>query len=271
MTIIDLSQPLENVSHDKDPSIKYINHQKGGNLLGLLILLNDSFIGIIKNICLYLLGIRKITYQDFANKEGLAWEIIKSDSHASTHLDAPYHFNSKTKGKKSMTIDEVPLHWCISDGVAIDVSNIKGNIISLSDVTNYLDKINYTIKPMDIVLFHTGASKKWNTQEYPSAHKAIPPDVIKYLSNAGVKIIICDSFTIDEPFNVMLEKYLLTKSKDTLWPSHKIGAEIEYLHVENATNIDQLLDSPTGYTISCLPIKIREGSAGWVRLVAIKK
>jgi kynurenine formamidase len=271
MQIIDLSNYLEDVIHDRDPKIEYISHKKGGNLLGLLSLLDTSIFKFLRNIFLFVIGNKRITYKDFPNEEGLALEKIISDTHAGTHLDAPFHFASSVNGQSSKTIDRIPLEWCISDGVALDVSNINGNVINTEDIISYLHKINYEVKPLDIILFHTGASKKWNTKEYPNAHKSISPDLIKYLSHKGVKIIVCDAYTIDKPFQVMFNEYHNTKRKEVLWESHKISAIFEVLHVENAANIDLLLDDPTGYIISCLPVKIKNGSAGWVRLIAIKK
>ena len=34
------------------------------------------------------------------------------------HMDAPYHYHSKTDDNTpTMTIDQIPLEWCIGSGV----------------------------------------------------------------------------------------------------------------------------------------------------------
>jgi len=45
-------------------------------------------------------------------------ETITVSTHNGTHMDAPYHYHSTMdKGARAITIDEVPLEWCFSDGV----------------------------------------------------------------------------------------------------------------------------------------------------------
>jgi len=52
-----------------------------------------------------------------------------------------------------------------------------------------------------------------------------------------------------------------------IWEGHRAGREIGYCHIEKLSNLDKL--PPSGFTISCLPVKVYRGSAGWTRAVAI--
>ena len=45
------------------------------------------------------------------------------------------------------------------------------------------------------------------------------------------------------------------------------GREIPYCHMEKLCNLEQL--PPNGFTIACFPHKIKGGSAGWTRAVAL--
>jgi len=87
---------------------------------------------------------------------GLGWavEFITLTTHSGTHLDAPYHYHpTMDKGKQSLTIDEIPLEWCFNDGVLLDFRHkADGERITVEDVRRELDRIQYDIKPMDIVL-----------------------------------------------------------------------------------------------------------------------
>ena len=48
-------------------------------------------------------------------------ERVQASTHNGTHLDAPYHYHSTMDGgKRAITIDEVPLDWCIGRGVKLD-------------------------------------------------------------------------------------------------------------------------------------------------------
>jgi kynurenine formamidase len=63
------------------------------------------------------------------------------------------------------------------------------------------------------------------------------------------------------------EEWLATHDPALIWEGHKAGREIGYCHLEKLCNLEEL--PPTGFTVSCLPVKIRGGSAGWTREVAI--
>lgn len=268
MEIIDLSQSLEEVEFDTDPKIDFIDHRKGANLLGLLSILDKSIIKTIKNLFLFILRIRKIDYRDFPEGLGLAWERFNGDSHTGTHMDAPYHFGPESAREKSKTIDKIPLKWCFSDGVVLDCSNGPEQI-GETEVKIALDKIDYRLKPYDIVLIHTGASYLWKSKNYTDAHKSISAEAIRWISAQGVKIIGIDAFTIDPPFKKMFYEYFKSRDNASLWPGHIIGREIEYCHIENLTNLEALLERPFGFKVSCFPIKLYKGSAGWTRVVAI--
>ena len=59
--------------------------------------------------------------QDLPDGEGWAFELVQFTTHNGTHMDAPYHFQSKTiRGEPMMTIDQVPLDWFFRPGVKLD-------------------------------------------------------------------------------------------------------------------------------------------------------
>ena len=88
------------------------------------------------------------------NSEGWAIEeITRLGTHSVTHVDAPWHYNSEIQGQPSPTIDELPLEWFFSDGFVVDVSDkMDGDKIDAHDFRAALDRMDYEIKPLDIVL-----------------------------------------------------------------------------------------------------------------------
>jgi Putative cyclase len=52
--------------------------------------------------------------------EGWTRETIVLGSHNSTHVDAPYHYNSVIQGRPAATIDELPLDLFVGPGVVCD-------------------------------------------------------------------------------------------------------------------------------------------------------
>src|SRR2546425_3384060 len=52
--------------------------------------------------------------------EGWTREVVSLGTHNSTHIDAPYHYNSHIGGEPAATIDELPLERFFGPGVRLD-------------------------------------------------------------------------------------------------------------------------------------------------------
>jgi len=197
-----------------------------------------------------------------------AWEEITLITHNGTHLDAPWHFYPTSEGKPSKTIDQVPLEWCIGDGVVLNLTHKKpGELITEDDVKEALEKINYKIKPYDIVLIRTDSDKKWGTVSYLEEFPGMGRESTLYLLDRGVKIIGIDAFGYDRPFKKMAEDFK-KGIPNARWPAHNLGKEREYCHIERLANLDKI-PVPYGFTVMVLPILIEGASAGWIRAAAI--
>lgn len=249
MNFIDLSLTIEEVSSEPEPAkITHISHQEGARILGESTGLTES---------------------DFPDGMGINLERISLTSHTGTHLDAPYHYGPNCEGKPSKRIEEIPLSWCYGHGVLIDLSNTKSNNpVTLQEVKEYLENIQYTLKSGDIVLFNTGIDKLWGTKEYFTNFRGISLEATKFIVDHDVKVIGVDSFGFDPPFHKMLNSYNETKSKDNLWPAHVYGREKEYCQIERLTNLSAI-PKFTDFIVSCFPIKLKGAGAGWSRVVAI--
>lgn len=271
--IIDLSVTIQNKDKGELESahIKYLGHKKGGNLLGLggCILTDGSLLVRIKNFFLYIFGLRRVTFKDFTDGFGLAWEKVYISTHCGTHLDAPYHYGPTCNNKFSLTVDKIPLEYCFSDGVVLDFRDKGiGDIITQEDIQSKLQKIDYVIKPRDIVLIMTGADKLACSKEYFEHFPGLTASAIEWFIEQGVKIIGTDAWSLDKPIKFMIKDFLKTKNKKTLWPVHLKGREKEYFHIEQLRNLDKIKPS-FGFKVACFPIKIKDASAGWCRVVAI--
>lgn len=206
----------------------------------------------------------------FPNDQFLAHEKITLSSHSGTHLDAPWHYGPTSEGKPSRTIDEIPLEWCFSDGVVLDFTNKKaGQVITVEDLKEALNKIGYTIKPYDIVLIRTDASKHYNEADYGNRHAGMGRESTLWLIDQGVKVTGIDAWTWDRPVEIMLNECREQgKAGTTFFAAHFAGKQKEFCHLENLANLDKL-PRPYGFKVSVFPVKITKASSGWVRAVAI--
>lgn len=252
-TLIDLSIYLENdVISDPPgarPEINYLNHQ-------------DSF----STLEPFFPGLQK---DDMPDGEAWAIETVKLSTHSGTHLDAPYHFHSTmNEGERSITIDQVPLEWCLQDGVKLDFRHFAdGYVVTAEDVENELKRIDYELKPLDIVVINTSAGKQYGNDNYMSTGCGMGLESTMYLLERGVRLTGTDGWSWDAPFVHTKEKYAETGDASLIWEGHKAGRQIGYCHLEKLHNLEVL--PPSGFMISCFPHKIRAASAGWTRAVAI--
>jgi kynurenine formamidase len=252
LRLIDLSVPLEDraVSEPMPAHIRYITHEAEG-----LAQMRQLF------------GVRP---EDLVDSGGQGWAIeeINAISHTGTHVDAPYHYGATSEGKPARRIDEVPLEWCFAPGVVLDVRHkAAGEVITVADLQTALQRIDYPLRPLDIVLLHTGADKRLHSPDY-FAQPGLGREGVLFLVEQGVKVIGIDAYTLDRPFASMVADYRRTGDGRQIWPAHFAGITREYCQIEKLANLEQL-PRPHGFWVSCLPVKIKGASAGWCRAVAL--
>ncbi len=264
MKIIDLSLPIDDTAFEVHPlRIDRISHKEGVEKLNKTIMCRTK-----QGESDYLKGVRIIRKEDLPDEEFLSLEMVYSSVHSGTHLDYSFHYGSLSEGKPSKTADEIPLEWCYNDGVRLDFTFKKpGQVITSDDIDSALKKINYSLKPMDIVLIWTGSDKLFGKPEYFSDYLGIDISAIDFLLDRGIKIFGVDTMSIDRPYKYMMKEFLDKKDPSILWPAHFHGRKREFIHIERLANLGSLPDS--GFKISCFPVRIRKTGAAWTRAVGI--
>lgn len=232
------------------PKIDYVNHSRGSEQM------KDFFPGVTKDQL----------------PDGLGWalEFMTLTTHSGTHLDAPYHYHpTMDRGKPSLTIDEIPLEWCFNDGVILDFRHkADGERITRKEVEKELKRIQYEIKPLDIVLIQTGADAAWGTPQYLVRGAGMDRESTLYLADKGVKVMGIDAWSWDRPLSFLAKEFEETSNPKVIWEAHFAGIEIGYCHMEKMANLSAI-GRPYGFTICCFPVKVKRASAGWVRPVVI--
>jgi kynurenine formamidase len=206
---------------------------------------------------------------DLPDREGWAVELARITTHNGTHLDAPYHYASTMDGgKRAITIDEVPLEWCMQPAVKLDFRGFAdGYVATAADVEAELGRIGHELSPLEIVVVNTSAGAKYGRDDYVRSGCGMGREATLYLLERGVRVTGTDAWSWDAPFVHTAERYAREGDASIIWEGHRAGREIGYCHIEKLHNLEQL--PSTGFMVSCFPVKIERASAGWTRAVAI--
>ena len=245
---IDLSVPLNNFSMDRDAAHVFSwDHREGARRVAKMYNVDPDLI---------------------PGGLAAAADELTLNSHSGTHLDAPWHFGPTVGGQPSKTVDEVPLEWCFSDGVVLDMTHKGPNeLITVPDMEEAVRKIDYRIKPYDIVLIRTDATKHFEKPDFLLCQPGMGRESTLWLLENGVRVTGIDAWSYDRPTAEMI-KDLKAGNTAAYWSAHLVGREKEYCHLEKLANLDQI-PIPFGFKVAVFPIKIERGSGAWVRAVAI--
>lgn len=191
---------------------------------------------------------------------------FRSAEHGGTHLDAPIHF-----AEGGQHADEIPLERLIGPAVVVDVAEQaaanRDYQVSVEDFKTW-EAEHGRLPDNIIVLLCTGFGKFWpDRQAYMGTDQrgaeAVPllhfpglhPDAARWLvENRSINAIGLDTPSIDFGQSAGFE-------------SHRILMEQNIPAFENVANLEQL--PRKGFQVIALPMKIRGGSGGPLRIVAV--
>jgi kynurenine formamidase len=199
--------------------------------------------------------------------EGWATEAFKNfGTHNSTHVDAPWHYNSTIGGKPAETIDQLPLEWFFSDGVVLDMTaKADGETVAVADIEAELDRIGYELKELDIVLVRTGRDRQYSDPSYMAVGPGVTPAATHWLWDRGVRVMGIDAWGWDAPLYMQAQEAVERDAPGVFWAAHQ--ADLPYSQIERLVNLDQL--PATGFKLACFPLRLIGGSAAPARVVAI--
>ncbi len=186
-----------------------------------------------------------------------------ASEHGGTHIDSPIHF---AEGKA--TVDELPVTRLVGPAVVIDISAACAQNadyrLSPEDVAAW-EKRHGRIPAATIVLVRTGWGKFWSDRKkylgddtpgeednlhFPGiAREAAELLVARHIHGVGIDTASMDSGTSKQAF------------------AHRVFCAANSYGLENVANLEKL--PATGATLIALAMKIKGGSGGPVRIIAI--
>jgi len=189
-----------------------------------------------------------------------------ASEHGGTHIDSPIHF---AQGKQ--TLDEIPLERLIGPAVVIDVTqnalSDPDYQIGVKDFTDWESK-NGPIPDGSIVLLNTGYAKYWPDRvKYMGTDKR-DDEAVKNLHFPGLDPKAAKWLVENRNINAIgLDTPSIDYGQSQLFESHRILFKENIPAFENVVNLDNL--PPKGAIIIALPMKIKGGSGGPLRIIAM--
>jgi kynurenine formamidase len=250
MRLVDLSAPIVSSPEDTPDilrtGVEFADHAAGAAAIGQLFGVGPELL-----------------------RDGEGWAVdffTRLGTHNSTHVDAPWHYNSTIQGRRAQTIDELPLDWFLRPGVVLDFhAREDGDAIDVADVEQALADAEHTLAKRDIVLVRTGRDAHLEELDYIARGPGVTAAATRWLFERGVRVMGVDAWGWDRPLHLQAQEALATGRPGIFWAAHQ--ADLPYAQIERLANLDQL--PPTGFTVACFPLKLVGGSAAPARVVAI--
>ena len=179
MRLVDLSAPIRQSPSDTPEilrtEIAFSDHAQGAEQI-------EALLGVPARL--------------LRDNEGWAMEtFLRLGTHNATHVDAPWHYNSRIGGERAQTIDELPLDWFYGPGVVLDMTaKDEGETVDVADVEGELGRIGHELNAGDIVLVRTGRDVYAEEAHYIALGPGVTAEATRWLFDRGVRVMGIDAW-----------------------------------------------------------------------------
>ncbi len=191
---------------------------------------------------------------------------FRTAEHGGTHIDAPIHFYADR-----WTVDEIPLERLVGPGVLVDVSDRcagdPDHRVSIADFEAW-EKRHGRIPDASIVLIRTGYGRFWPDREAYLGTGERGPRAVEKLHFPGLHPEAARWLVAERRIRAVgLDTASVDHGPSKTFDSHRALFEANVPAFENLAGLEDLPAS--GFSVVALPIKIRGGSGGPLRAIAI--
>lgn len=189
---------------------------------------------------------------------------FSSSEHGGTHMDAPIHF-----GQGRNTVDQIPLERLIGPAVVIDARpQCRADPdyeLTVQDLLQW-ELQHGRIREGTLVFMRAGWGERWpDRKRYLGSDTPDDPRSLHFpgfsrkaaeflLTQRAVRAVGIDTASVDPG-----------RSRD--FPVHRVLNGANVYALENVAGFDRL--PPAGFTVIALPMKIKGGTGGPVRILAV--
>lgn len=189
---------------------------------------------------------------------------FSASEHGGTHIDAPIHF-----GQSRRTVDQIPLEQLIGPAVVIDVRpQSRANPdyeVTVQDVLAW-ETHHSRIQDGALVLLFSGWGERWpDRARYLGSTTPNDPRTLHFpgLSREAAEFLVTERAVR----GVGIDTASIDPGRSMDFPVHRVLNNANVYALENVAGLDQL--PPRGATVYALPIKIKGGTGGPVRIIGV--
>ncbi|WP_158736895.1 cyclase family protein [Alteribacillus sp. YIM 98480] len=189
-------------------------------------------------------------------KRSFAVNTILLSEHAGTHTDSFIHNDPDPEAR---SIEELELERFLGPGICLDVTHVEdSDFITKEDVVAACEKAELKVPNNGVVLLYTGTYQRhFPKPVYNQKNPGLSREAAQWLVDQGAKNIGIDAVSID-----------VSPHKGEEWKAaHTVCVENQILNTENLGNLEDVAGKKFFYI--GLPLKIRNGTAGLTRAVAL--
>lgn len=186
-----------------------------------------------------------------------------ASEHGGTHLDAPLHF-----GKDRAAADEIPVSKLVAPAVVIDIAAAcekdPDYRLSVADIEAW-EKVNGRIPESSVVLIHTGWGRFWpDRKKYLGSDK--PGDTAN-LHFPGISREAAELIAQRRPDGIGIDTASIDYGQSKDFIVHQVLYGQNIYGLENVASLEKL--PVKGATLIALPMKIKGGTGGPARIIAL--
>ena len=188
-----------------------------------------------------------------------------ASEHGGTHLDSPLHFAEGHPGT-----DQIPVSSLIAPVAVVDITAACGQnpdyLLTAKDITQW-EAAHSQIPGGTIVLIKTGWGKYW-----PDAKRYLGTDehgaaAVAKLHFPGISDEAATLLVARKVAGVGIDTASVDYGQSKDFKTHRVLYSHDVYGLENVANLEQL--PATGALLIALPMKIKGGTGGPVRIVAL--
>jgi kynurenine formamidase len=179
--------------------------------------------------------------------------LLTFPDHASTHVDAPRHFDP---APDAADIASVPLDWFYGPAVCLDVRQTRRpGWIDNDDLRRASAREGQATRPGDIVLLCSGHHRRtYPTPAFFTDYPGLTPDAARWLHTHGVR-----NFGVEGPNP--------GHPSDRNFEVHMVCRELGMIHMEGLANLEAVVGRR--FLFCGFPLRIRDGTGSPIRAVAV--